>query len=90
MKYLIRKMISNSKKFSYEACDYGACTVIGTKANTPLPKKVFEELTLHQFEDGEFFIIQHYDEFMTSVFGDYMTPPEENKQKSHHVFKAYI
>lgn len=40
----------------------------------------------HIFEDRIYKIPSTYDEYLTQQFGDYMTPPPEMEQKSHHSF----
>ena len=55
------------------------------------PREWFEDFILVPFEDTEVRIPKHYDEYLTYIYGDYMTPPPENKRKvegPHH--KYYI
>ena len=40
----------------------------------------------HKFEDSDFLVIQNYDSWLRQVYGDYMTPPPLDKQKSVHYF----
>lgn len=47
------------------------------------------ELLLYKFEDREFYIPTGYDKILTVCYGDYMTPPPEDKRVTHHGFKAY-
>ena len=49
------------------------------------PKKVFEDLTSHKFEDGNFYITKHYDEYLTNIYGNYMEPPPKEKRVSQHL-----
>lgn len=56
-------------------------------------KDYFEEnmvtpLMLHDFEDARFYIPVNYDGYLTSFYGDYMTPPPEDK-RMRHSFEAY-
>ncbi len=37
----------------------------------------FEDIVLHKFEDAEFPIPASYDEVLTHMYGDYMTPPPD-------------
>ncbi len=43
----------------------------------------------HKFEDREYCIPAGYDSYLSTVYGDYMTPPPPEKQKSHHDYVAY-
>jgi len=48
-------------------------------------KSVYEDLVLHKFEDGEFYIPRHYDLVLTKLFGDYMALPPIEKRKTHGI-----
>lgn len=43
----------------------------------------------HPFEDRTYMIPSVYDNYLKAIFGDYMTPPPQNQQRSGHTFKAY-
>ena len=49
------------------------------------PREWFTETVLLPFEDGEFPVSAHYDELLTTLYGDYMTPTpvEKRGQKVH-------
>ena len=49
------------------------------------PREWFTETILLPFEDGEFPVSAHYDELLTTLYGDYMTPTpvEQRGQKVH-------
>lgn len=32
---------------------------------------------------------EKYDDYLKSIYGDYMKLPSKDKQVSHHMFKAY-
>ena len=51
------------------------------------PKKVFEEIITHKFEDSNFYIPKYYDEYLTQIYGDYMKLPPKEKQVSNHLVK---
>lgn len=44
----------------------------------------FENRELHSFEGGLFYIPSKYDELLSSIYGDYMKLPPEEKRVSHH------
>lgn len=48
-----------------------------------------EELTEYEFEGYAFLGIKDYDKYLTQWYGDYMTPPPEDKRVSHHVTEVY-
>ena len=45
------------------------------------PKHVFDEVIEAPFEDTRLKIMKGYDEWLTIIYGDYMTPPSDNKVK---------
>ena len=49
-------------------------------------KNWFNEVKLTKFNDYEFYIPQNADEILTTIYGDYMTPPPENKRVCKHSF----
>lgn len=50
---------------------------------------LFSKLTVCSFENTEFPIYSEYDKILTQFYGDYMTPPPVDQQKSVHWYKAY-
>lgn len=47
------------------------------------PKKILEKFTKIKFEDEYFNTFDDYDLYLKNVYGDYMTPPPENKRGGH-------
>jgi len=54
------------------------------------PKECFEERVLADFEGRQYYIPAQYDKILREIYGDYMTPPPAEKQKSHHVYQAFV
>lgn len=50
---------------------------------------LFDEVIYVDFEDFKAPIYKEYDSILTSDYGDYMTPPPVEQQKSVHWFKVY-
>lgn len=48
-------------------------------------KEMFEEYTDIEFEGRKFMSVKHYDEMLTSQYGDYMKLPPENQRFPQHV-----
>lgn len=48
------------------------------------PKKYFEELILTGFCGEQFYITKYWHEYLTKIYGDYMTPPPENARRNKH------
>ena len=51
---------------------------------------MFDHLTLHKFEDKEFFITDNFDEVLSTCFGDYMKLPPESERVTHHSYVVYL
>ena len=47
------------------------------------PKKTMSNYILHNFEDGEYYIMQNYEISLNSLYGDYMKLPPQEKQIAH-------
>ena len=53
------------------------------------PSNVFNGYTELEFEGRSFMAIEHYDDYLRQMYGDYMTPPPEDKRVTKHGFRAY-
>ena len=53
-----------------------------------IPKRIFEDNIIAEFEDGVFYIPKQYDELLKKLYGDYMVLPNEVERavKKHAVF----
>ncbi len=76
--------------------DTTLCTVYSTTFRDDIfPKSYFEETFMHKFEDIEVPLPKGIDAALTSLFGDYMTPPPESKRHGANgypcsVYKDYL
>ena len=52
-------------------------------------REAFDEVVYLDFEDDKYPAPKGYDEFLTARYGDYMTPPPEDKRRIHS-FPTYI
>lgn len=48
-------------------------------------KDLMDELVKHDFEGHSFSIMKNYDQFLSTLYGDYMTLPPENERNPRHV-----
>lgn len=87
--YFIKKIIKKATKKNtgtkYSGCKawcvYGERDIVSSS--------VFSEPIEIEFEGETFFAPVGYDNYLTSIYGDYLPEPPKEKQKTHHVFKAY-
>lgn len=54
------------------------------------PSDLLDSIYLHTFEDTLFPITKQYDRYLTTVYGDYMTPPESDQRKPMHIQKSHF
>lgn len=75
----------NSKYVNIVAtANYNGCTGYAWDL---LPKKYLTEINRVEFEGESFYITQHWEEYLTIHYGDYMTPPPIEKRINKHDMK---
>jgi len=89
-KFLVRTMVKNAKKYSYQESEYVCCVAGGFKEEKPMLKEYFRDKVLVQFEGNSYYAPIGYDKYLRSIYGDYMVLPPEEERMPHHVFKAYL
>ena len=77
----LEKMLT---KYSVEDCEYGISLFGAYMMKEIMPKRIFGEGALYDFEGCRFIGPAEYDEFLTLLYGDYMTPP---KDKNKHIIE---
>ena len=90
MQKISLKMIEKTiRKYPYEDSEY--CTFYDSVYGMRhvIPKKWVEETILVPFEDVQIRIPKQYHEYLTHLYGDYMTPPPVEERDDRHVF-AFI
>ena len=68
-------------------CFFGAASKY---EKSVFPREWMDETILLPFESGVFPVSAHYDELLTTLYGDYMTPPPEGSRDSWHNIHARI
>ena len=83
--YRIRKAICkfNERKIYLDFRKYDSCSIIWYDIIKIYPAELFKNLTKIKFEDTEFTTLSKYDEYLTILYGDYMTPPKESERNGH-------
>ena len=76
---------NRAKKITDEDTD--TTTIYSTTfKNDIFPRSYFEKTFMHKFEDTEVPLPEGIDPALMSLFGDYMTPPPENKRHGANGF----
>ena len=90
LNYLTKKIVEFSKQYNQEKTQYkGIVTVIDTNINERMSSVTYESTTLIDFENRKYLSFRDYDTILTAWYGDYLKLPPEDKQVTHHAFKAY-
>ena len=87
---LIDKINRLGKTYQFQKTAHAAIAVGGfSSLKEYVPSIWYGEPKLIRFEDKSFYAPAHAHELLKQWYGDYMTPPPEEQQKSHHGFVAY-
>ena len=54
-----------------------------------MPKEIFDSPILLPFEQNQYCCLKEYDRYLSSLYGDYMQLPPEEKRVTHHAFKTF-
>ena len=88
-KDLVKEIDEFYRNISFDKSDFAGVVSGSYREREILPKGVFEEYINTEFEGYEFRIIKRYHEYLSSLYGDYMKLPPEEKRVTHHSFTAY-
>lgn len=90
IRFLVRKLEYDVKKYSYTRSDFvGHLVSPAPWGEDVKPKAVFDNPVRHIFEDRKFLVPGDVDKYLTLEYGDYMQLPPEEKQVAKHDFVAY-
>ena len=85
--YSIKSLRKKLKKYYYKYPDtskYMAVFVTTVITKAIYKKDLFDKTINIPFENKEYPVLANYDEFLTKLYGDYMTPPPVEKRKIGH------
>ena len=88
-KKLIKSLQKKFKKNDFDNSAFSACIMGSYRLKGIFETPIYSELSEIEFEGYTFKCFKHYDEYLTSIYGDYMKLPPKEKQVSHHTYKAY-
>lgn len=86
LKYRLAKIFEKKMtKYSIADCEYLTELCSGPRyMQNEFPKEWFSDTKKLAFSDSEIVVPTGYNEYLSLVFGDYMTLPPEDKQVPHH------
>lgn len=80
---VLNKQIHEAQKYHNNS---ESTYVIAFQAHNNIYRREWiSDIELHKFENAEFYIPKHFDELLTSIYGDYMQLPPANEQNPHHI-----
>lgn len=85
LEHLQRKVRTYMTKYDYGQSDYVCDYDDGLRG--VIEKRVLGTPQPYTFEDHQFLGVEHYDEYLSTKYGDYMTLPPIEKQIQHHFFR---
>lgn len=89
-KHFLKTSIDESEKYDFDNYEYVSMQGAGWYEKGKLKKETFMRRKLYKFGNLEVWGIEDYDEHLTRLYGDYMTPPPEEKRKSNHSYDLYL
>jgi lipopolysaccharide cholinephosphotransferase len=84
--YILYKLLT---KYDYSTASIVGAIVGRYATNELMERKYFDNYINIDFEGFPFLCIAGFHEYLTKHYGEYMTLPPIEEQKSHHHFKAY-
>lgn len=89
LRVLIKRTIQYGKSLNQTQSTKISVPVDGAPSVKVWEKKWFDKTEYHIFEKREYKIPAGYDEWLRSVYGDYMQVPPEDERESLHDIEAY-
>lgn len=90
-KKLVNKINKEACKYSFETSTNVSVLIDCASGNKReiLPKEIFKNPRLYQFEQYQFKGVSNYDFYLTHLFHNYMEMPPEDRRLPHHNFQVY-
>lgn len=89
--YFLKKHIQENQRYKDTPC---ACLSFLTHLKAcitfVLEKEDYYKRRLYPFGKSAFWGMENYDDVLTNTYGDYMTPPPENKRVPKHDYRVYV
>lgn len=86
---IFEKILAVYSDIDFNQVEYVAAVGGSYREKEIMPRKIFDNYIDLQFENRKFKAIADFDIYLSSIYGDYMKLPPEEKRVSHHLFKAY-
>ncbi len=87
--YVTGLSIRKAQKYAFDNSNKVAVLVWGNGIKEVIFHDTATQYQKVDFEQYKFNIPQNYEDYLVSIYGDYMTPPSEAARKLNHNFTAY-
>ena len=81
---LVIKVDQAAASFGYDRCNYVANLMGAYRKKEVMEKRIFGKPTEYKFENIVVDGVEHYDEFLTHIYGDWRKLPPVEKQRTAH------
>lgn len=85
-KKIVKKINDLALKYRFDNCEMSALFWGAWKYKDIISSKYFGKPKLYEFEGLKVYGVEFFDEYLTSVYGDWRTLPPIEKRVSHHNF----
>lgn len=90
-RYFLKKQIDETCKYAFEDCEHvGFVSSWGWGVKGITKKTEYLRRHLYQFGPYQFWGPEDYHANLSSWYGDYMTPPPENKRMAPHSYDLFV
>ncbi len=89
-KSLKQKIVKGQKAYPYETAETVGVYFAAEKTKTFLDKRIYNEIGKVLFEGKTYPAVKDFNAYLTSLYGNYMELPPEEKRVSHHAYDSYI
>ena len=87
---LKKKLVDGQKALPYATSEIVGVYYASEKTRTFLKKEIYDEIDTLPFEGKEYPALKHFDTYLSSLYGNYMQLPPEEKRVSHHAYDSYF
>lgn len=85
----LRRLDRAVSSLPFASAPFAGSMVWGYGIREVLPRSVFESGPGFLFESSEFPAMAGWEEYLSSLYGDFKTPPPPDKRVTHHDFQAW-
>ncbi len=87
--FYAKKVNAKARRNDFESAQFVACSVFGYGRREEVPHSVFDSYVDLTFEGRKFKAMIGYDKYLSSLYGDYMQLPPEEKRVAKHDFEVF-